>query len=371
MDASLPLVTPVLSSSARPWLRRPDRLYWRLPGQGQVRVASGKLQALLAGYGLELLGDLQAVHLGRGESVVAPTPAGMKVLKRYKATVSTEAIRHEHDILTHLARLDFPAPRLVAGPEGQTWSTAGGDEHYALFDYLDGYFHYHNYWLPPGRARQFIHDSGRALAALHEALREFSPSGHNPNGFQSHDGRRWRELDWFMKRLAECENSPAHSGSRRRLRDRLALLETELPRLDEALRRAGLPRRIIHGDYGPYNLLFKGGAPVVILDFELARLDWRLTDLAKAIPAFAQTRLGFSRSKMDAFLKGYGSLTPLPPGELHFLPLVWRFLALRRAIVCAHRFFQGGEAHWARQAEQKLRLASWVSRHQPALGRLS
>jgi Ser/Thr protein kinase RdoA (MazF antagonist) len=371
MDVSVQPVTPVVSPPARPWLPRPDRLYWpRLSGKRDRPASTGRLEALLAGYGLQPLGEPVAFYRGRGESLVVDTSAGKKILKRYKATVGIEAIRHEHDILGYLARLGFPAPRLVTRPDGLTWSSDGSNESYALFDFLDGYFHYHNYWLPPRQTRQFIYDSGRALAALHQALRDFTPVGHNPSGFRSQDGERWRELDWFLERLAECRGSAADRASRRRLGARLAPVETELPRLDDLLRRADLPRLIIHGDYGPYNLLFKAGEPVVTLDFELARLDWRLTDLAKAVPYFARNRLGFSRPKMAAFLDGYRSLAALPPAELEMLPLVWRFLALRRAVVCAHRYLQDGEAHWARQAEEKLQAASWLSRYQAMPGSL-
>lgn len=369
MEGNVQSPTPVLSAAPVPLLPRPDRLYRRwLPGRQGGSIAPEKVQALLASYGLSPLGDVDHTHSGRGETLILPTSGGKKVLKRYKATVAAEAIRHEHAILAYLEQIAFPAPRLVARANGATWIRDGEDEQYALFDYLEGYFHYHNYYLLPGRTRQFIYDSGRALAALHQALHDLSPDGHNPNGFKSRSGKRWREMEWFLERLAWCRGSGTEerSGVSRRLLARLEPLETQLPELDATLARVGLPLMIIHGDYGPYNLLFKEGEATVILDFELARLDWRLADLANAIPSFAQNRLGFSFRKMNVFLDGYRSLLPLPESEYQHLPTVWRFLALRRAIVCAYRFFKSGQAHWASQAEEKLQLAKWVQHERQA-----
>src|SRR5262249_36614462 len=148
--------------------------------------------------------------------------------------------------------------------------------------------------------RQFIRSSGKALGALHNALRDFTPAGQHPNGFKSREGERWRDLDWFIDKLTWCQQQIPRLRSdgagvlRRLCAEEANWVAATLHDLNDRINAAAPPRQIIHSDYGPYNLFFKPGAPTVILDFELAHLDWRLADLAMALPAFAGGRLGFS-----------------------------------------------------------------------------
>ncbi|HWQ14619.1 MAG TPA: phosphotransferase [Roseiflexaceae bacterium] len=354
-------------------LPRPDRLYQRLSGR-QLAVEEGaRLQAVLAHYGLRAEGEARAPGgEGRSRSLIVATAAGTKIVKRYKASVEQEAIAHEHSILLRLAALGFPAPRLCATTDGATlvWHEDGA---YAVFDYIAGYFQYHNYLFPPGQVRRFIAAAGEALAALHAALRDFTPAGRNVNGFVARDGGRWRDRGWFEEQLEQCRQEllarPAHelSGLRRAVTAHAGWVAARLAALEEQLGQAGLPRLIIHGDYGPYNLLFRPGAPVVILDFELARLDWRLTDLAAALRYFASGRLGFSAGRARCFLAAYASRCPLERAELRLLAPVWQYLTLRRLIVCWRRAASTGARHWADESRTRLELARWLEEQQGTL----
>ncbi|MEN8198403.1 MAG: phosphotransferase, partial [Pseudomonadota bacterium] len=58
-------------------------------------------------------------------------------------------------------------------------------------------------------------------------------------------------------------------------------------RLEEALGDAQLPRLVIHGDFGIHNMLFHDNESATLLDFELARLEWRLSDLVLVLRASA------------------------------------------------------------------------------------
>jgi Ser/Thr protein kinase RdoA (MazF antagonist) len=99
---------------------------------------------------------------------------------------------------------------------------------------------------------------------------------------------------------------------------------------------------------------------VIVLDFELARLDWRITDLSKSFVQFAQTRFGFSTKKMKYFLEAYHASFPLDSVEISLIPAVWQFLTLRRIMVCWHRYCQTHSENWLKEAERKLNLAKWI-----------
>lgn len=335
------------------------------PDAGQV--AGRDLGPILAAYGLAIVGPVSAVGAaGRSRVLVANTDAGKKLIKRYKSNVQLEAVRHEHSILRYLAQVDFPAPRLVTTPAGDSLLQRG-QELYAIYDYLDGYFQYGNRLYLPSQTRQFLISAGQALGGLHKATRDFSPAGHNPNGFLSPNGRRARELAWFTDKLAWVRQQAA-AASGDGSPETNAIIEREgariadlLPALDERLKAASLSRVVIHGDYGPYNLLFKRGQRVVLVDFELARLDWPLTDLAKSMTTFARNRFGFSRRKARTFVDAYRAAFDLTEDELRYLPDVWLFLTLRRVVVCWHRYFKRGEARWTEEAGRKLKLSHWIA----------
>ena len=84
----------------------------------------------------------------------------------------------------------------------------------------------------------------------------------------------------------------------------------EARRLPERL--AGLPQMAVHGDFSPWNLLFRGGALSGILDFELAHLD-----VAAADVAFAR------RGSHDAVVEGYLERRALGEAELAALDGLW------------------------------------------------
>ena len=196
------------------------------------------------------------------------------------------------------------------------------------------------------------------MADLHEALRDFLPPVASPNGFEDRSGPRTRPIDWYLALVADLESQPtAGDPGWSWMRDRL----TEL---DASLSAADLSRTVIHGDFGPYNILLRDGRAPLVIDFELARVDWRLTDLATALPRFSERRAGFDRGAALRVLEGYLDRAALPSAELEQMPSVLEFLALRRAIVCMHRHRSTGDDAWLRQAHERLavvhRLASGV-----------
>jgi Ser/Thr protein kinase RdoA (MazF antagonist) len=351
-------------------LPHPNRFVQRFRARQQPAAVDRALaETVIGAYDLRIVGSIsRPAGASRSQNLIVETSAGKKLLKRYKSVVNVDMARHEHSILRHLAAVDFPAPRLTANHAGETLVTHD-DGHYALYDFLEGYFQYHHYVFAPAQTRSFVAMAGTALGALHDTLRDVTPGGRNLNGFQSRDGQRWHELDWYTEKLDLCrrELTAREAPDFAAHADRI---ETALRDVDSRLRSAHLPRLIIHGDYGPYNLLFKPGAPVVILDFEIARLDWRLADLAKALGFFALGRMGFNRRHAECFLNGYLSNCPAEPAELQLLPDVWQFLTLRHTIVCWQRHATTRASHWRTEAQRLVKLAHWIDEHKSLLSRL-
>jgi Ser/Thr protein kinase RdoA (MazF antagonist) len=355
------------------YLPRPDRLYQSLKFRRRPSdVSQTTAEEILAVYGLELLEKPQTpAGPGRSRSLILNTQRGKKLLKRYKHTVIVPTIRHEHSILLYLAQVDFPAPRLVSTPGGETLIQRG-NHNYALFDFIAGGFQYHNYILLPFQVRKFMRISGETLATLHTQLADFVPQGYNPHGFKSRTESWWRDLNWYAERLQHClvETRRLETNSNGNpagwLLQRAGYLGESLQQLGETLQKAPLPRTIIHGDYGAYNLLFRRNAPVTVLDFEIARIDWRATELVDALQRFSYNRFGLNLDKMTYLIKSYQTHSPVHPDEVRLLPDVWTFLNVRRCILHWWHYCDTHDAQRLAQARWNLKLIDWMTENRSA-----
>jgi Ser/Thr protein kinase RdoA (MazF antagonist) len=357
---------------------RPDRLNLKslINTPKLSREDERWISALVSTYGLSLLSPAKKLETnGRSYNWILMTNSGKKILKKYKPSVEAEQIIQEHAILSQLALIQFPVPHLNKNVHGETLTDIG-DSRFALFDYMDGYFQYHEQIYFPSQASTFIELAAISLATLHEALRDFIPVGKNPNGFASKEGPRWRGLNWYLEQLAinKQQTQDQLKDNQRpdldMLLSRGTWIENRLAVLDETLTVAPLDRVIIHGDYGPYNLMFKNGSPVVMIDFELARLDWRLTDLATSMNTFARNRLGFQQKKMHHFLQAYQETSKVETEQLNYLPDVWEYLSLRRLIVCWSRGLETGQKKWLVEALDRMRIIDWITTHKNDIQKL-
>ncbi len=317
---------------------RPRSAYNALLSQWRpVPVQRATVEAVLARFGLGapaagLRRPLTPV--GRSRNVLLESAGRRLVLKQYKATMRPEGIQYEHAVLRRLAAVGFPAPQLVADRAGRTLVTHE-ERHYALFECLTGY-NAGDYWLSGRRERQLVEQAGAALAHYHQAVAGFQPDGHKADGLTPAGLWWWQDGAWFRERwdhgaaaLAAGRFTAAEAHFWRaalpRLRELSATLVARLAGQAEALRLA-----VIHGDYGPYNLLIDGDGLVAVLDFECVHWNLRVTDLIMALTRFAGTATGLAVDKAAAFLRAYAGANPLEPGERALFADLFALWQLRR-----------------------------------------
>jgi Ser/Thr protein kinase RdoA (MazF antagonist) len=130
----------------------------------------------------------------------------------------------------------------------------------------------------------------------------------------------------------------------------------QLGPLDELLSAALLKRTIIHGDYGLHNLLFRRDGTVMPVDFELARLEWRLSDLV------------YDFESIQWFMAAYHATFPLNADEWRLFAEVWRFYKLQGAVQYWNSYFEtNGPARKLISARDAIAQADWVANHQEHL----
>ena len=324
---------------------------------------------VLACYRLELTRPPKNLpNTRRNRNLIVETTAGKKVFKLYREDWRIQTIIHEHSILAFLAQVGFPAPRLVATPNAETYISFAG-QNYALFDFACGTNYSSNFLLRAHR-QILMRLAGQTLASLHQQLKGFMPQGQHHLGFKSYTGGRHRDLAWHIEKISELRETSSRIGEPEDkfhldwlTRNSGYFLE-EIGRLDEELRNAPLPRVVIHGDYGLHNLLFKNMHQAIPVDFELARLEWRLSDLVSCLSRFRYGKGPYDFESIRWFMEAYTAVYPLGNEEWQHIPQVWRFYRLQAAVQYWNSYFEtNGPTRKLISARDAVAQADWAVSH--------
>ncbi len=325
------------------------------------------VRQVLATYGLEQASTLRNLpNARRNRNLIVYTSAGKKVLKLYRSDWRPSTIIFEHSILKQLARLDFPAPRLLMASNGRTFVSKAG-QHYALFDFIPGVSYSSCFLLRPHRLK-LTAIAGQTLAQLHQQLQGFLPDGGHHRGFQSYTEGRPQDMAWLIRRVGEMKLAsrsladPVDKELAMQLGRRSDEFLEEIGRLEEQLEAANLPRLIIHGDYGFHNLIYHEDGEATPIDFELARIEWRLSELVSCLGKLRFSRGDYDLESMGWFVKGYQRQFPIPAAEWSLLPLVWKHYRLRAAVQYWNSYFEtNGPTRKLHSALDALNQADWAA----------
>ena len=236
-----------------------------------------------------------------------------------------QVVSNDHGVIAAVVGAGLPAVLPERTRDGQTWAHVG-DAAYELFPFVAG--------LSPFRQGDGaqIASAGESLARFHRATCAAQPPG----------AKAWpreHEMSALAPVLAEAiAASSATPIVAAAAREMLASARRLVHLLGADLVHS-LPQAIIHGDYTPANVLFRGDAVGGIFDFDWVSRQARLIDVGEALQFFAfRRREGIDPNDIwslvqtwepdsdgaDAFLDAYGSVWPLTPAEERALPLFMR-----------------------------------------------
>jgi homoserine kinase type II len=188
---------------------------------------------------------------------------------------------------------------------------------YEMFEFIAGGLYDHSV--------EATQAAGAELARLHQALADFHPEWTPPQGGYHNETRILAQLASISSRLSSPPDLPAITRSLSQ-------------RYEDAARRAedaGLqrwPRQIIHGDWHPGNVLFRGPQVVAVVDFDAARVEPRALDLANAALQFSITLKGqdpstwpetLDEARLQAFCRGYDGIEGCRIATSEILALPW------------------------------------------------
>jgi aminoglycoside phosphotransferase (APT) family kinase protein len=179
----------------------------------------------------------------------------------------------EYRIIKALWPTDVP----VAEPIAYCDDPAVAESHFYLMGRSTGQALYDqpgtSSWLR-GPARQ---RAGESLAAVLAALHSLEPEAIGLGDLGRAEGYVARQLKtWYSSWTAQVPNSGVED---RRVHELHELLSTEMPESP--------PTRVVHGDYGPHNVLFRESGEIsAVVDWEIATLGDPLADLGYTINAW-------------------------------------------------------------------------------------
>jgi len=285
----------------KPSYLRSQLLHQKRPDAAMYRV----LTYLAEMYHLGYIKRCHRIPCTLRPNFIVTTSRGKYIFRRQH--LSETDIAYEHQVLDHLQQRAFPAPRILLNKADLAWSAIDGAL-YSVYEFIDGYCPENFLWWPAAK-REIITQCGRTLGEYHQAVADLVPSFYKWNGYCPAEHKRWSEGNWFRQILADIRpllqkptaTSPMDHFTRARIDAIERMLELE-PVVESCL---DLSKVVIHGDFAPWNILFRRGQPPVVLDFNESRLDLKIYDVTLATFWFAWRDNRLDQDRALAFQTGY------------------------------------------------------------------
>ena len=280
------------------------------------RFEAGELAIVLSHYDLGVIERIQHFRRGsrRAPKLRITTRRGEYLLKRRAAGRDDPfRVAFTHGLQLHLAQRGFPVARLI-GTRGQNNSMLQhGGRTYELFEYVTG----RRYDRSSAEAEQ----SGVTLGELHRLLTDHRSKYEAPAG----TFHGLSEIDARLAKIPETVAAVDPECDQKALADTCAFLGAAYREAAERASAAGYrqwPPCILHGDWHPGNLIYRDKVVVSVLDFDSARLEPRMADLANAALQFSMKMGnaespqtwpdGLSTRLVKNLLRGYNQAAPRP-----------------------------------------------------------
>ena len=252
------------------------------PG-GRDRFDAFELAIVLSHFEVGVLQAIREFPRGsrKAPKLILRTDTGLYLLKRRaRGKDDPFKVAFCHALQLYLASKQFPLPHLIGTKKDNNSMLQLNSTIYELFEYIKG-TSYDN-------SLEATQDSGKILALFHKLLKDYEPEYEPPQG--SYHGARSvaASMEAIPVTLARLE--PRSRDQKNEIADLVTFLHTSY---NEAAMRAtetGLPdwpMQIVHSDWHPGNMLFRGSRVVAVIDYDAARIQQRVIDVANGALQFS------------------------------------------------------------------------------------
>jgi homoserine kinase type II len=281
--------------------------------------------------------------------------------RRARGRDELDKVTFTHCIQETLAAKAFPLPALVPTRQGKTILVLK-DGVYEMFQYVDGTGY-------DGSVRA-TRSAGRTLASYHTLLADFHTDFRPPTG-------SYHDADGIRQAVSTTVSAlPLDSRPPGEVVTAVSQWLAESYRFcGEHADQAGLPdwpEQIVHGDWHPGNMLFRDQAVAAVVDYDAARLQQRVIDLANGALQFSIIGGGDDTTvwpdhvdlpRFGAFMAGYGEVCPPSAGERRAVPFLMCEAMIAEAVLPIAATGSFGRISGFAFLTMVQRKVAWILKH--------
>jgi homoserine kinase type II len=294
-------------------------------GSGRDRFDAAELAIVLSHYDLGTIEAIQEFPKGsrKAPKLILRTEKGFYLLKRRaRGKDDPFKVAFCHQLQSYLASKQFPLPHLIGTKHDNNSMLQWKGGIYEVFEYIKG-TSYDNSLVATA-------DSGKTLALFHKLLASYQPEYEPAQGSYHASRSVAGSMEAIPATLAKVE--PRSVDSADRVGQVVKFLHGSYNIAAMKVNEMGLadwPMQIVHSDWHPGNMLFRGPRVVAVIDYDAARIQQRIIDAANGALQFsiigggddpAQWPDYIDESRFKRFLRAYDSVNVLSRAELRTTP---------------------------------------------------
>jgi Ser/Thr protein kinase RdoA (MazF antagonist) len=239
--------------------------------------AAGELAIVLSHYNIGVIDTVQPFARGsrRAPKLLLRADTGLYLLKRRaRGKDDPFKVAFAHALQLYLAGHKFPLPHLIGTRRDNNSMLQSKGGVYELFEFVKG-ISYDNSLAATANA-------GKTLAQFHKLLADYQAEYEPPTG-SYHAARSVAASFETIPRTLSQVDPELSNDDNARMREVVNYLRTSYNTAAMKVNELGLPdwpMQIVHSDWHPGNMLFRGADVVAVIDYDSARLQQRVTDIA-------------------------------------------------------------------------------------------
>ncbi len=313
------------------------RWWWARLTTTRDKLSAEELAIVLSHYDLGLVQEVREFARGshRAAKLVLRTDRGRYLLKRRpQGRTDPHRVAFAHELQTYLIQKQFPLPHLIGTREGNHSMVQLGDSVCEVFEFIDGQ-PYDGGLLP-------TYQAGKMLGLYHRLVYEYEPKYRPPEGHYHNAAIIRQYLANLPARMANVHRTPHPASEIERVSAALKEAYEAAAAAADALDLPEWEPQIVHSDWHPGNMLFREGHVVAVIDYDAARVQPRVMDVANGVLQFSMvtgTRNPDNwpdytdESRVKRFLRGYDEINILSVAELKCVPHLMQEALIAEAVI--------------------------------------
>jgi len=348
----------------------------RIGGSGRDRFSAEELAIVLSHFDIGTIEAIREFPRGsrKAPKLIIKTTSGTYLLKRLaRGKDDPFKVAFCHNLQLYLADKQFPLPHLIGTRTDNNSMLQRKSSIYELFEYIKG--------ISFDNSVEATTDAGKILALFHKLLIDYQPEYEPPQGSYHAARSVAKSMQMIPTTLAKVDpnNAIQHADH---IQKTVLFLQASYNAAALRVNEMGLsdwPMQIVHSDWHPGNMLFRGHRVVAVIDYDAARIQQRVIDVANGALQFAILGGGddpaqwpdhIDGSRFIRFLRGYDSIPNcvLARAELRTIPWLMIEALIAESVIpiaATGSFARMDGVRFLMMIERKVR---WLQEHAKALG---